>query len=163
MARATLNYRAGFARIYLVLTVVWIGWGLYKPAVDREKAMNSLLETANRLRQDCVEETTEIQRKHERRMEEWVLRGGLQPQDPVLRDCDGPMLRSTASFESYARERLEDTYYRVGYRKIAAYCLIPPTTAWLAIALAVRLTRWIADGFVVRGTGGVKANKQGQL
>jgi hypothetical protein len=34
------NYRRGLTRFYVLLSVLWLVWGMYKPVFDRNRALN---------------------------------------------------------------------------------------------------------------------------
>jgi hypothetical protein len=62
-------------------------------------------------------------------------------------DCFGPQEATLRAAENYQRETRADTYWRVGYLNIAAFCIIPPIAGYLAAILGVIAARWVIRGF----------------
>ena len=141
------DYRRGLARIYLVLSVGWIIWALYKPVLDHKRFVKFALERYNTLNTQCREEDDRQMQAYERKADIWVQRGGLQPHPRDMKDCFREVEMWQNEFYAALRQTTADIYWAGGYRKVATFCLVPPVVGCIAILAGVLLFRWIREGF----------------
>jgi hypothetical protein len=96
---------------------------------------------------DCDTRNDKEQKDYERRLDAW--NGvGREPLVPFISDCWWRIPQQTRQrYDSYARETLVDTYWRVGYLKIAAFCVLPPVAGCLLILVSISMARWLIRGF----------------
>jgi len=58
-----INYGRGLTRIYLLLSVIWISWGLYKPTFDKHESIKSTQDFADTQLGECQEGASRSIRK----------------------------------------------------------------------------------------------------
>jgi hypothetical protein len=104
-----------------------IGWGVYKPLYDRQKIIDHSYALGYERFHECDEENTPKQKQYDGDLQYWErYPDTLEPFQPFLEDCSKTQQIYMKSAESYQRETRADTYWRVGYLKMAAFCIIPP-------------------------------------
>ena len=133
------NYRRGFTRFYVLLSVLWLAWGLYKPVFDRNRSIKSEQVEQEKDFKSCTAQNEKSSKDEEKSFEKTGI------YFPTLQtDCLQFQYRwHQDAINSYERETLSDTCWRVGGWKIAAYCMLPPLAGYL-LMLAVW---WAIDGF----------------
>jgi hypothetical protein len=133
------NYRRGITRFYVLFSVLWLIWGMYRPIADRNRSFKSERVEQERDFHSCQAENDKNFKEAKKFSEKYgILLAPLQT------DClRYEYRRHQDTIESYQRETLFDTYWRVGGWKMAAYCVLPPLAGYLLI-LAVW---WAIAGF----------------
>ena len=114
--------------------------------------MKSILDFGNVRMAECQADDDEKEKQAEREIKEWNG-DGRRPREPRFPECWRIPGETNEQYMSYARETPADTYWRVGYVKAAAFCLIPPIAGYLVILAAVEIARWVIRGFA-SGFGG---------
>jgi hypothetical protein len=139
MTATPKNYRCGLTRFYVLLSVLWLVWGMYKPIFDRNRSIKSERVEQEKYFHSCQAENDKNFKDEEKSYEKYGIYFA-----PFQTDClQFEYRRHQDTIESYQRETLSDTYWRVGGWKIAAYCALPPLAGYLLI-LAVW---WAIAGF----------------
>ena len=147
-----MNYRRGLLRLYAILTVIWVGWGLYRPVSTFLVARANMIQSqkdrdcpaeAKKEREDALREYSDSDPEIQRYAEEQV--SGLA-QD-VLRYCQAAKGAALKAENIIGREAPFETaliaYRNTGRRKVALFCLGPP----LALLLLGLCVFWITRGF----------------
>jgi hypothetical protein len=133
------NYRRGITRFYVLASVLWLVWGMYKPVLDRDRAIKSEQVKQDKDFNSC-QAANDKQFKETEKLNEKVS----IYLTPYITDCwQFPCRFHQDIIDSYKRETLSHTYWRVGGWKIAAYCILPPLAGYLLL-LAVW---WAIAGF----------------
>jgi len=142
------NYRRGLTRVYLLLAIGWIAWGIYKPLYDRQKSIDYFYALGNETFHECEEANAPKQKQYDSDFQYWQRHSdAFEPLQPFLEDCTKTQWIYINSAASYQRETRADTYWRVGYLKMAAFCIIPPIAGYLAILGGIQIMRWVIRGF----------------
>jgi len=128
-----LNYRAGLLRVYIVVAIPWIAWGLYKPIADWKKSVVLLRELD-------AEEATACKQQNEAYR---ALEAAGSPPSQAMVDCEWAR-RNSAQLESMFEHKSTHTIYRdAGVLKTAGFCLLPPA----GVLIGTVVVLWVAHGF----------------
>jgi hypothetical protein len=114
--------------------------------------MRSILNSGNVRLAECQADDDEKEKQAEREVKEWNGTG-RPPWEQRFPECWRISGETNEEYMSYARETPADTYWRAGYVRTAAFCLIPPTAGYLVILAAVETARWVIRGFAPRFGG----------
>jgi len=140
-----MNYKLGLARLYLLVCVGWIGWGLYRPILDRQKRIDEVVELFGSSERDCMADLE----KDEKTYEDYISTGGVREPEHInrykqrLSSCSQYNRDANKLLQSIQRETVLDTYRETGYAKVVWFCLGPPFASLVALALGA----WVVRGF----------------
>ncbi len=152
-----VSWWRGFTRLYLVLSVFWVGWSLYKPFPDWRDTSRWMLDRYNEGHQLCDEKDAERQKEFEKERDLYIKMNW----DPVklyarhMGETDSGMAclkvyeHYTERFHQMASASNFQIYQETGFGRIAAYSLLPPIAGY-AFAFALMVTfKWVRAGFSV--------------
>jgi hypothetical protein len=126
---AQRNYRRGVLRLYLVLSILWIGWSLYRPILVRRQTVDQYFEDARKQFEDC---SADAKKKY----------SGADYQD-MLTVCEKSWEIDQKLPDSIEAQGISGAYRRLSFRRLAIFCLGPPLAAFVVL-LAIA---WIVGGF----------------
>jgi hypothetical protein len=126
---AQRNYRRGVLRLYLVLSILWIGWGLYWPILVRRQTVDQYFEDARKQFEDC---SADAKKRY----------SGADYQD-MLTVCEKSWEIDQKLPDSIAAQGISGAYRRFRFRRLAMFSLGPPLAAFVVL-LAIE---WIVGGF----------------
>jgi hypothetical protein len=128
-----LNYRAGLLRVYIVLAILWIAWGTYKPIAGWKKSIIQLHELD-------VEEAAVCKRQNDAYL---ALEAAGDAPSQKMADCEWVRQNSERLDSEFEHKPVGAIYRDAGVLKTAEFCLLPPT----GVLIGAIVVLWVAHGF----------------
>ena len=121
---AAVNWKRGFTRLYLCLSVAWALWGLYQPLYQRDKELKEISARAVRLHKTCLD-------------------AGL-----ALGDCWRYVEAGETQMDKLSKTSVFHGYVMEDFLLLAALCFLPPIGGYLVLFVMIpRVFAWFACGF----------------
>ena len=135
-----LNYKRGFQRVYMLLSLAWVLWMLYQPFYERKRAVENAIESAHRIERVCLDGAENLR-----------LVAGLQADQKCFdqfRKNEEELLARAAppGVDPYQQYVLAEKPWR-GIAVLATLCLGPPALVYGLILCIARVGAWVYRGF----------------